>query len=141
MGRAAGLRTAGRGVHLPLAVAAPGREGRDVGGPGRGRGSCAVPRLLLSGPGRTGGALILFKAVAGLRHAGPVPAQELGGRLHDDVRAPLDGPGQVGRGDGVVHHQGDADGVGGRRDRLDVEDVALGVGDRLAEEADETKRA
>ena len=63
-------------------------------------------------------------------------AEELRGGVDDDVGAPLEGAGEVGGGDGVVDDEGDAQGVGGLGDGLDVEDVALGVGDGLPEEAD-----
>ena len=70
------------------------------------------------------------------RHGRAVPAQELRRRGHHDVRAPLEGAGQERRGHRVVHDQRDAQLVRGRRDRLDVEDVAARVGDRLPEEGD-----
>jgi hypothetical protein len=38
-------------------------------------------------------------------HGGAVAAEELGGRMHDDVGAVLDRPAQIGRGEGVVDHQ------------------------------------
>ena len=38
---------------------------------------------------------------------GAVAAEELGGAVGDDVGAPLEGPAQVGRGEGVVDHQRD----------------------------------
>ena len=65
-----------------------------------------------------------------------MPAQVLGGRVDDDVGAPLDRADQVGGGDRVVDDEGHADLVGDRCDRLDVEDVALRVGDGLAVEGD-----
>ena len=34
-----------------------------------------------------------------------VPADELGGRMHHDIRAVLDGPAQIRRGESVVDHQ------------------------------------
>ena len=63
-------------------------------------------------------------------------AQVLGGRVNDDVGAPLDWAHQVGGGDRVVDDEGHADLVGDLCDGLDVEDVALRVGDRLAVEGD-----
>ena len=70
------------------------------------------------------------------RDRGSVTAQVLGGRVDDDVGAPLDRAHQVGGGDRVVDDEGHADLVGDRCDGLDVEDVALRVGDRLAVEGD-----
>ena len=70
------------------------------------------------------------------RDRGSVSAQVLGGRVDDDVGAPLDRADQVGGGDRVVDDEGHADLVGDRCDRLDVEDVALRVGDGLAIEGD-----
>ena len=63
-------------------------------------------------------------------------AQVLGGRVDDDVGAPLDRADQVGGGNRVVDDEGHADLVGDRCDWLDVEDVALRVGDGLAVEGD-----
>ena len=61
-------------------------------------------------------------------------AQVLRGRVDDDVGAPFDWPGQVGGGDSVVDDKRNANGVCGLRDLLDIEDVALGVGDGFAVE-------
>ena len=63
-----------------------------------------------------------------------VTADVLRRRVHDDVGAPLDRTDQVGGGDGVVDDEGDADLVSESGDPLDVEDVVLGIGDRLAVE-------
>ena len=70
------------------------------------------------------------------RDRGAVSAQVLRGRVDDDVGTPLDRADQVGGGDRVVDDEGHADLVGDRCDRLDVEDVALRVGDGLAVEGD-----
>src|SRR5699024_5284745 len=56
------------------------------------------------------------------------------GGVHHHVGAVLDRPDQVGRADRVVHDQRHTDLVRDGGDRLDVQDVALGVGDRLAVE-------
>src|SRR5699024_11547660 len=65
---------------------------------------------------------------------GAVAAEELRGRVHDHVRAVLEGAQQEGGRDGVVHDQRDADLVGDVRDGAQVGDVLLRVGDRLDEE-------
>ncbi len=70
----------------------------------------------------------------GARDRGAVAAEVLRRRVHDDVGAPLDGTDEVGRGDGVVDDERHAVLVGEGRDGLDVEHLALGVGDGLAEE-------
>ena len=63
--------------------------------------------------------------------ARPVPADELGGAVHDDVGAPLDRPTQVRRGEGVVDHQRQAVLVRDGRQRFEVDHVDLGVGHGL----------
>ena len=65
---------------------------------------------------------------------GAVAADELGGRVHDDVGTPLEGPEQPRRGHGVVDDQGDAVLVGHPGHALEVEDVVAGVADGLGEE-------
>ena len=54
--------------------------------------------------------------------------------MDDDIGTPLDGPGQVGGRDSVVDDQGNTDRVCGLRNFLDIEDIALGVGDGLTVE-------
>ena len=66
---------------------------------------------------------------------GAVAAHELGGRVHDDVRAVLDGAAQVGRGHGVVDDQGHAGLVRDLGHRLDIQHVHARIGDGLAVEA------
>ena len=61
-------------------------------------------------------------------------AQVLRGRVNDNVGAPFDWPGQVGGGDSVVDDQRNANRVCGLRNLLDIEDIALGVGDGFAVE-------
>ena len=56
--------------------------------------------------------------------------------MNDDASAPLDRAHQVGGGDRVVDDEGHTNLVGDRCDRLNVEDVALRVGDGLAVEGD-----
>ena len=58
-------------------------------------------------------------------------AEELGGGVDDDVRAVLDGADQVGRAEGVVHHQGQAVLVGHLGHGVDVGDVTVGVAQGL----------
>ncbi len=62
---------------------------------------------------------------------GAVAADELGCRVDHDVGAMLDGPAQVGRGKGVVHHQRHPEAVSHLGRHSDVEHVALGIADRL----------
>ena len=61
-----------------------------------------------------------------------VPADEFGGRMKDDVRPPLDGAAEVGGGEGVVHHEGNARLVSDFRQRLQIGDVRARVPYRLA---------
>ena len=68
----------------------------------------------------------------GAADGGAVPADELGGGVGDDVRAPLERPEQVGRGEGVVDHQRDLVFLGNRGDFLEGEDGDVGVAERLA---------
>ena len=63
-----------------------------------------------------------------------VPAQELGGRVHHDVGAVLEGLDEVRRREGGVHHQGQAAGVGHGGHRFDVEDLYAGIAERLRED-------
>ena len=49
--------------------------------------------------------------------------------MDNDIGTPLDGPGQVGGCDSVVDDQRNTDGVCGLCNLLDIEDIALGVGD------------
>ena len=64
-----------------------------------------------------------------------VSAHEFGERVHHDVGAVIDGAAQIGRGEGVVDHQGDVVFVGDLGDGFDIEHAAAGIGDRLAVEA------
>ena len=61
-------------------------------------------------------------------------AQELSRRFDHDVRAVVEGADVVGGSDRVVDDERDAVGVGDVGEDLQVEEVALGVGDRLAVE-------
>ena len=61
-------------------------------------------------------------------------AQELGCRLHDDVRAVFERPTQERSGKGVVDHEGDAVPVRHLSDRFDVGDLARWVRDDLRED-------
>ena len=63
-----------------------------------------------------------------------VAAEELGGRVHDDVGAELERTDQVRRRDRVVDDQRQVVLVRDARDALDVEDVDLRVADGLGEE-------
>jgi hypothetical protein len=66
---------------------------------------------------------------------GAVAAEELRGRVHDDVRAVLEGPEQVRRRDGVVDDERDAAGMCDVRHARDVEHVGPGVAEGLGEES------
>ena len=63
----------------------------------------------------------------------PVAAQELGGRVHHDVGAVLEGPDQVRGREGGVHHQRQAMLVGDVGHRSDVENLDAGIAERLGE--------
>jgi hypothetical protein len=65
---------------------------------------------------------------------GAVAAEELGGRVHDDVGAVLERADEVGRRDRVVDDERHAGLVRDVGDRADVEHVDLRVADRLGEE-------
>lgn len=58
-------------------------------------------------------------------------ANELGGRVEDDVSAVLQGAEEVGGGEGIVDDQGQAVGVGDGGHGVDVGDVAVGVAQGL----------
>ena len=60
-------------------------------------------------------------------------AKELGGRVHDDVRAVLDGTNQIRRAEGVVDHERNAVAVRDVGNRTDVSHVAVGITQRLDE--------
>ena len=66
--------------------------------------------------------------------ATPVPAQELGGRVHHDVAAELEGAAEAGRGEGAVDHQRHARLVGDGGDGRHVHDLEAGVAQGLAED-------
>ena len=82
-------------------------------------------------------ALVPGKAAAIHDHAADrraVSADELGGRMHHDVGAVLDGPAEIGRGEGVVDDQRQVVLVRDRGDGGDVEHVHARVADGLAVE-------
>ena len=62
---------------------------------------------------------------------GSVAAEELGCGVDDDVRTVLDGADEVGRAEGVVHHQRNAVLVRQLGQGVDVGDVTVGVAQRL----------
>lgn len=64
---------------------------------------------------------------------GTVTAKELGGRVHDDICAVLDGTNQIGRAEGVVDHERNAVAVCDVGNRADVGHVAVGIAQRLDE--------
>ena len=60
-------------------------------------------------------------------------ADELGRRMEHDVGAERQRPAQHRRGEGVVDHQRDLGGMGDLGDRRDVQHLAAGIADRLAQ--------
>src|SRR5215469_3773021 len=62
----------------------------------------------------------------------PVATDELGGRVQDDVGAVLDGPAKIGRGEGVVDHEGKICLVGDRRNSFDVQNAQQRIADGFA---------
>ena len=62
-----------------------------------------------------------------------VAAEELGGRMHDDVGAVLERPAQIGRGEGGIEHQRQLVLVRDVGHRLDVEHLEPGIAERLGE--------
>ena len=64
----------------------------------------------------------------------PMAAHELGQRMNHDVAAVIDGPADVGRGEGVVDHQRQAVRVRDGRHRFDIENIAAWVADGLSVE-------
>src|SRR5699024_6770081 len=69
----------------------------------------------------------------GAAHTRAVAVHILGGGVGDDVGAPLDGPAVDRGGEGVVHDQGHAVGVGRLGKLFNVQHGEGGVGDGLAE--------
>ena len=63
-----------------------------------------------------------------------VAAQKFGGRVHYNICAVLDGPDQIGRAKGIVHHQRDAVAMGSRSRRLDVGYIAVWIAQGLDED-------
>ena len=63
---------------------------------------------------------------------GAVPADKLGGRVHDHLGAPVERAAQVGRGKRVVHHERDAAAAPQRGDGFEVENAAARVADGFA---------
>ena len=70
----------------------------------------------------------------GAPERGAVSAHVLGEGVHHHVRAVLEGPAEVGRGHRVVHDERDAARVRHLGERPEVDHVARGVADRLAED-------
>ena len=96
----------------------------------------AHPVIAARGLGHVGIAAVVPGKLAGFdehpAHGGAVPADILGGRMDDDVGAVLEGPAQVGRGEGVVDHQRHPGLAAHRREGLEVEQVEPRVADDLA---------
>jgi len=63
---------------------------------------------------------------------GAVAAQELGGAMCDDVRAPLEGAAQVWGGEGIVDHDRDGVFLAQRGDLLEGKNGDVGIAQRLA---------
>ena len=61
-------------------------------------------------------------------------AEELRGRVHDDVGTKLRRPAQVGRGKGVVDHQGQGRGVRDLGDSRDVDHFQARIAERFAKQ-------
>ena len=66
--------------------------------------------------------------------ATPWPPIHLVVGVHDDVGAMRDRVAEIGRGEGAVDHQRQAGGMRDLRDARDVEHLAAGIADRLAED-------
>mmetsp|Transcript_60628 Transcript_60628/g.149087 ORF Transcript_60628/g.149087 Transcript_60628/m.149087 type:complete len:335 (+) Transcript_60628:659-1663(+) len=110
------------------------REGR--GARRRGEVEAMVGRLRLSERLELALAPVELPAVDDdTSHGVAVPAHVLGERVDHNVGTVLDGPAQIGRGEGVVHQQGHLDGVGGVGEGLEVDDDAARVGEGLNEES------
>ena len=81
---------------------------------------------------------------AGLEHrpadAVAMSADELGGGVQHDGGAPVDGPAEVRRGECVVHDQRNAMRGGQRGQRLEVQNAAARIADRLAVEGSRRRR-
>ena len=106
-----------------------------IGAEGLVEGEAVIGRRRLGDDGEAAVGPVEF---AGIHHraadAGAVAAEELGGGMHDDVRAPVEWAAEPRRGEGVVHEERGAGVVGDAGDRLDVEHVAAGIADGLAEQ-------
>ena len=63
-----------------------------------------------------------------------VAAKELRRRMHDDMRAPFEGPDEVGGRQRVVDDQRNAGVFGDARDAFEIADHAAGIGDAFAED-------
>ena len=70
----------------------------------------------------------------GTAHGNAVAVHVLGGGVGDDIAAPLDGTAVHGSGEGVVDDQGNAVGVGGIGELLNVQHGQGGVGDGLTKD-------
>ncbi len=126
------------GAHVPQ-VLQPGLQhepGREEGLGQLAEDQAVVARVGLGEAREPAAALVVEGAAVDDDPAdgGAVAADELGGRVHHDVGAVAKGLAQVRRGHGVVHHQGDPVLVGDGRHVLEVEDVTLGVAERLGVE-------
>ncbi len=92
----------------------------------------AVIGLVEVGEARVVGPLEVAAVDDHAADGGAVPADELGGRMDHDIRAPLKRAAQVGRGEGIVDHQRDAGFLGDFCDLFEREDVDPRVAQRLA---------
>ena len=62
---------------------------------------------------------------------GSVSSDELGGRVHHNIRAVLNGTDQVRRSKGIVDHQGNAAAMGNISDGADIGYVGIGIAQSL----------
>ena len=114
------------------------QDGADVGDKGGRAGGVCKGHAVVAGVGGSdvavlaAGLPVKFAAVHDdAAQRGAVAADELGGRVDDDVRAVLDGTDEVRGAKGVINDQRQAVLVGDGRDGVDVGDVAVGVAQSL----------
>ena len=59
----------------------------------------------------------------------PVPSDKLGGGMYNDIRSVFNGTKQIGRCEGIVHHQRNAVSVSHIGHRADVGQAGIGIAD------------
>ena len=114
------------------------QDGPHIGGKSRRAGRLHKADAVVAGVGRGDGRIVArSRPVKGsavhddAAQRGSVAADELGGRVNNDVRAVLNGADEVGRAEGIVHHERQAVAVSNLGDGIQIGNVRVGVAERF----------